>query len=109
MNFFTDVFSKIKQSSGLLLILIFIFIYFSVYTIKGDRGLIRYMQLTQEVSQGKIESKKQAEERAHWEQKVKLLSSESLDVDLLDERARVVLNMVSPEEFVILDNMEEDE
>lgn len=89
-----------------MLLIILAFIYFSFYTIKGDRGLIRYMQLTDEVSAAYRESAKHAAEKAEWEEKVRLLSSESLDLDMLDERARVVLNMVGPQEFVILDNGE---
>ena len=38
------------------------------------------------------------------DQQVKLLSSESLDLDMLDERARTVLNFVGEDEFVILDD-----
>ena len=43
-------------------------------------------------------------QREEWEQKVKLLSSTSLDLDLLDERARTVLNMIGDDEFIILDD-----
>ena len=34
---------------------------------------------------------------------MRLLSPDSLDLDLLDERARIVLNFVGDDEFVILD------
>ena len=40
------------------------------------------------------------------EAKVRLLSSSSLDLDMLDERARVVLNFAGNDEFVILDETE---
>lgn len=106
MGFMADFFGKIKSSSGFLLIIILTFIYFSFYAIKGDRGFVRYIQLTEEVSDARLISKKYAAEKAEWEEKVKLLSSDSLDLDMLDERARVVLNMVGPKEFVILDNGE---
>ena len=43
-------------------------------------------------------------QKVKLEEKVKLLSSSSLDLDLLDERARVVLNLVGKDEFVILDS-----
>ena len=36
-------------------------------------------------------------------EEVRLLSPDSLDLDLLDERARIVLNFVGDDEFVILD------
>lgn len=109
MNFITDVWSSIKSSSGFLLVTILTFIYFSFYTIKGERGFFRYMHLTEEVSQARVLSEKYAAERQEWENKVKLLSSESLDLDMLDERAREVLNFVGPKEFVILDEVVKDE
>ena len=37
------------------------------------------------------------------EEKIKLMSSTSLDLDMLDERARKVLNLVKQDEFIILD------
>ena len=43
-------------------------------------------------------------QRQNWEQKVKLLSSSNLDLDLLDERARAVLNVIGDDEFIILDD-----
>lgn len=95
--------SKIKSSSGFLFVIILTFIYFSFYTIKGERGLFRYLYLTQEVEQAHRISKKYATEKNEWEEKVKLLSSDSLDLDMLSERAHVVLNMVADNEFIILD------
>ena len=41
------------------------------------------------------------------EQKVRLLSSNSLDLDMLEERTRVVLNYAADDEFVLLDNISE--
>lgn len=109
MGFMFDFFSRIKSSSGLLLIIILMFIYFSFYTIKGERGLVRYMQLTDEVTDARRAYKKYAAEKEEWEEKVKLLSSESLDLDMLDERARIVLNMVGAKELVILDDLSSTE
>lgn len=104
MNWLYDIFSKAKSSSGFLFVVILTFIYFSVYAVKGERGLMRYIYLTSEVSQAKETADKYAKEKTEWEEKVKLLSSDSLDLDMLDERARVVLNMVGEDEFIILDN-----
>lgn len=102
MSRFYDIFSKIRGSSGFLFGMILLFVYFSVYFVKGERGLIRYVYLTEEVSEAKIESIKYAKEKQYWNDQVDLLSSK-LDLDLLDERVRTVLNMVGPNEFVILD------
>ncbi len=102
-----DIFSKIKSSSGFLFVMILMFVYFSVYAIKGERGLIRYVYLTEEVSDARNVSEKYSKEKHYWDKKVELLST-NLDLDLLDEQVRTVLNMVGPNEFVILDEKSED-
>ena len=85
-----------------------VFIYFTFYAIKGDRGLLKYLNLSKEVANAREISEKYALEKQQWDDKVKRLSPESLDLDTLDEQARVVLNMVGPKEFVILDSDLED-
>ena len=82
--------------------------YFSFYAVKGERGLMRYVYLTEEVGNARNIAQKYAKERQNWEEKVRLLSSESLDLDLLEERARIVLNMVGMDEFIILDEDNEE-
>lgn len=106
MGRFLSLFSKIKSSSGFLFVLILVFIYFSFYAVKGERGLIRYINLNKEVEQAREMSEKYLNEKNMWNDKVKRLSSENLDLDMLDEQARLVLNMVGPKEFVILDSQE---
>jgi cell division protein FtsB len=108
MGFIANIFGKIKLSTVLLPTIILMFIYFSFYAIKGERGFVRYVRLNDEVSQARVLSEKYAREKSEWEEKVKLLSPESLDLDMLDERAHVVLNMVGAQEFVILDDSDEE-
>ncbi len=91
------------KKSGFLILIILMFFYFSFYTINGDRGLIKYFYLKKEISQASKLSKGYKASREQLEEQVKLLSSSSLDLDLLEERARVVLNFVEEEEFIILD------
>ena len=40
-------------------------------------------------------------ERAVWERRVGLLRSDNLDPDMLDERARVLLNLAQPNELIL--------
>ncbi|MBE6450864.1 MAG: septum formation initiator family protein [Alphaproteobacteria bacterium] len=107
MSKLNDIFLKMKSSSGFLFMMILLFVYFSVYAVKGERGLIRYVYLNKEVAEAKSMSKKYADEKHYWDEKVELLSS-NLDLDLLDEQVRTVLNMVGPNEFVILDEKLKD-
>jgi len=37
-----------------------------------------------------------------WQQKVKLLKSESIDPDMLDERARAVLDYLDPQDVTLM-------
>jgi len=104
MDRFWQIFSKVKSSSGFFLILTFVFIYFSFYAVRGERGLLKYMALNKEVAAARVVEEKFAQEKADWDNKVKRLSSESLDLDMLDQQARLVLNMVGQKEFVILDS-----
>jgi len=96
--------SKLKTSSGFFVMLTFVFIYFAFYAIRGERGFLKYMALNKEVAQARVLEAKYAKEKEAWTDKVKRLSSESLDLDMLDEQARLVLNMIGQKEFVILDS-----
>ena len=49
---------------------------------------------------------KYSRQKHELEEKVRLLSSDSLDLDMLDERARAVLNLARKDEFIILDSEE---
>ena len=71
-----------------MLITILTFIYFSFYAVKGERGFLRYVYLTDEVKEARRAAEKYAAEKSEWEAKVKLLSPESLDLDMLDEKQK---------------------
>ena len=80
--------------------------YFSFYTVNGERGLLRYMYLSKEIKYARSVADQYRAEKEQLEQKVRLLSSSSLDLDLLEERTRTVLNFAAEDEFIILDNAE---
>ncbi len=77
--------------------------YFVFHVFHGDRGLIAWAQLRQQVVEVKTTAKGMAAERRYLENKVRLLHPESLDPDMLDERARLMLNFGHPDELIILD------
>jgi len=71
--------------------------------VQGDRGLLAWIQRGQDVV---VAEQKLATERVHRDalaHRVALLRPESLDLDLLDERARAVLNLVKPGEIILLE------
>jgi len=76
--------------------------YFAFHTVEGDRGLIAWAQLKEELARAQAEQAFVAEERAVLEHRVGLLRKEHLDPDMLDERARLLLNYGRADEFVVL-------
>jgi len=76
-------------------------VYFGYHAVHGERGLVRAAQLAQELERAKITAQDAAVEHERWQARVRLLRSESLDPDLLDERARFVLGLTAPDEVVL--------
>lgn len=80
-----------------------LFMYFGFHLVQGEMG---YFAL-RGVEQKRVEAEKKYEDvhirRVNLENRVKLLRPGSLDLDMLDERARVVIGFVRPEERVVLE------
>jgi cell division protein FtsB len=75
--------------------------YFAYHLFVGDRGLLAWMELTQELRDAKATQSALDIERTTLERRVGLLQPEHLDPDMLDERARATLNLVGPSEVVV--------
>lgn len=102
MNTLNDIFDRLKKS-GLLIVFGIFSVYFAVNAVKGDRGFFRYLYLKGKVEAAQQEKARYAAIKRDLEHKVAMLSESSLDLDYLEERARIVLNMVGDGEYVILD------
>ena len=76
--------------------------YFAFHAVEGDRGLRAYFALTLQTELARAERDDLREEREAIEQRVNLLKPDSLDLDMLDERARMALNKVHDDDLVIL-------
>jgi len=76
--------------------------YFGYNVIVGDRGLLSKWRLADEVAQLEQKFDGLKQRRALIEQKVSLVRPESLDPDMLDERARIILNLAHPNDITIL-------
>jgi cell division protein FtsB len=77
--------------------------YFVYHSIEGQRGLSAYVRLTERLGEARSELNGLERERTAFERRVSLMRPEHLDPDLLDERARLILNLGRPDEIVILD------
>ena len=81
-----------------------LFAYFAYHLVEGDRGLIAWRALADQVSAAQAERDAAHAQRLALEERVSLLRPGHLDRDMLDERARAVLNRVGPDERVIFLN-----
>ena len=77
-------------------------LYFAYHGINGDRGLLAWRELEKKVERARAERDATRGEREALEQRIRLLYSDRLDPDMLDESARRLLNYGRPGEIVIL-------
>ena len=73
----------------------------AVQTDPGNRGLRARQDLDQQIAQLTGELAALKSERARWERRVALLKPESLDPDMLDERARALLDYIDPRDLTL--------
>jgi cell division protein FtsB len=77
-------------------------VYFGYHVLHGDRGLIALRHLTQTIESRKIAHASVSKSRMALAQRVRLLYPESLDPDMLEERARVMLNYGYADDIVVM-------
>lgn len=75
--------------------------YFGVNAYTGNHGLRVKKTLDQEIAELTAELSRLKAERQQWERRVILLRSNSLDPDMLDERARAMLNFTHPNDLTL--------
>jgi cell division protein FtsB len=76
--------------------------YFGVNAYTGEHGLIAKRDLDQDIAQLTSELEATRAERAVWQRRVSLLKSDNIDPDLLDERARQLLDDADPRDLVLM-------
>jgi len=76
--------------------------YFAYHLVEGDRGLMAWLRLTREIRAENANLEAVRTQREALDQKVANLKPDHLDPDLLDERVRATLNLVAPDETVIM-------
>lgn len=75
--------------------------YLTYRAVQGENGLIRLLQIESNEEFLVGEYRSLAQQRLTIQDKVDRLSETRLDIDLLDEQARLVLHMVSVNEIVL--------
>jgi cell division protein FtsB len=75
--------------------------YFGFHAIQGERGILTWLQLSNQIERTAWALDASRAEERRLEHRVGLLRADNLDPDMLDERARAVLNLAAPGEIVI--------
>ena len=76
--------------------------YFGVNAYTGKNGINARQELDQQIADLASELARVKVERARWERRVALLQADRIDPDMLDERARQLLNYLDPHEVTIV-------
>jgi cell division protein FtsB len=76
--------------------------YFAANAFTGNHGLRAQQDLDQQMSSMQEELGQLKTERALWDRRVALLRSDSLDPDMLEERARLLLSYTDPRDLTLL-------
>ncbi|MAV87218.1 MAG: septum formation initiator [Rhodospirillaceae bacterium] len=97
------VLSEIRLRSSHIMgpiLCIVLILYIAYHAVQGDRGLIAYWQLTKQVERAHNMNEKLKSKHSIIQNHVNLLSPQTLDRDMLGERARFLLGYSRPNEFI---------
>ncbi len=75
--------------------------YFLWNATQGDRGLQAYAIRQEQLKTVQAEFDRVLQDQAGWDRRVAALRSQRLDPDMLDERARAMLNLADPGDIVV--------
>ena len=92
----------ILTALGLYILAALLIGYFGINAYTGNHGLKARQDLDQQIAQLTEELRRLKLERTQWERRLVLLKSDSLDPDMLDERARALLHYAHPHDLTIL-------
>jgi cell division protein FtsB len=76
-------------------------VYFGFHVVHGDRGLLTYWRLKAMIAETRPILDGTRKKREQFENRVRLLRPDSLDPDMLEERARIMLNFGYTNDVVI--------
>ena len=76
--------------------------YFGINAYTGRNGINARHGLDQQIADLAGEVERVKAERARWERRVALLKADRIDPDMLDERARQLLNYLDPHDVTIM-------
>ena len=75
--------------------------YFGVNAYSGARGLKAKEDIDRQTATLNEELGRLKQEHAQWQRRIALLKSDALDPDMLDERARALLNYARKDDIIV--------
>ena len=76
-------------------------LYFVFHAIRGENGLISYVLVKKQLSEHTVKLESLKAERIFLQKRVELLGNKALDLDILEERCRAILNYCYPDEIIV--------
>lgn len=77
--------------------------YFIYHSIQGERGMLSMFRMKKKLEDVRAQLSLLQSDKEVIERRVYLLRPDSLDLDMLDERARAVLNCARSDEVIIFE------
>jgi cell division protein FtsB len=93
---------SILTALGLYMLAALLIGYFGVNAFSGNHGLNAKQDIDQQIAALSGELATLQVERKQWERRVALLKSKGLDPDMLDERARALLDYAHPNDLTLM-------
>jgi len=76
--------------------------YFGLNAYSGDHGLRAREQMDKQIDSLTAQLAQATADRDAWQRRIRLLKSDSVDPDMLDERARELLDYADPHDLVLM-------
>jgi cell division protein FtsB len=92
----------VLSALGLYVLAALLIGYFGVNAYSGARGLKAKEDIDRQVSALTVDLDRLKLEHAQWQRRIALLKSDDLDPDMLDERARALLDYVDPKDLTMM-------
>jgi len=96
--------SRLEKPIGKLLLplmMVFFVFYLVFNALSGERGIYALLKEERRLESLKKELQTVSDERKDMETRVRLMSAGSLDRDMLDEQARLILNSAGEDEVIV--------
>ena len=93
---------SILTALGLYVLAALLIGYFGVNAFSGNRGLKAKQDIDRQIASLSTELARLQVERGQWQRRIALLKSGGIDPDMLDERARALLDYVHPRDLTLM-------